>query len=281
MLEHDNMNTTETTATVSCGSFLALNSGSLHLRPAMRMRNGFTLVEVVLTVVIIGILATVALRTGGAVFTTAKVENTKQELDALANAIVGNPELENNGVRSDFGYVGDIGSMPPNLDALVSNPGGYSTWKGPYVQRRFSQMVDDHKKDAWNTDYEYSAGVTIKSVGDPAPGGDIIRHLAASTSALLLNSFSGIIYDADGTPPGSNYSDSLVVLLTVPDGSGSTTTRSVVPDAGGYFGFDLVPIGNHDLRIVYLPGADTARRFISIAPNGTTYLEYRLASDLW
>ena len=254
------------------------NSGSLQLRSAILKSNGFTLVEVVLTVVIIGILTTVALRTGSAVYTTAKVENTKQELDALSDAITGNPELENNGVRSDFGYVGDVGSMPPDLDALVLNPGGYGTWKGPYMLRRFSQMADDHKKDAWNSDYIYGGGATITSTG---AGTNIVRSIAGSIADLLLNTVSGNVFDLDGTPPGSTYKDSVVVRLTVPNGSGGSVTKTNNTDGGGYFLFDSIPIGNHDLDVIYLPNTDTLNRLVSVTPNSSTYSEYRLASDAW
>jgi len=240
-------------------------------------QKGFTLIEVVLLIVIAGILAAVAFRSATIFTNTARVEETKQEQDALAYAIVGNPELQNNGVRSDFGYVGDIGALPPNLDALVQNPGGYSTWNGPYIQRRFSQIVDDYKKDAWGELYQYSAGVTITSTG----GSGIVRRLANSASDLLANTISGVVYDLDGTPPGSNYKDSVSVRLTIPNGSGSMLTKSSAPDAGGYFSFDSIPIGNHDIEIIYLPDDDTLKRFVSVVPNSSLYNEYYLASDVW
>jgi len=240
-------------------------------------QKGFTLIEIVLVIVISGILATVAFRSATIVTNTAKVEETKQELDALAYAIVGNPELQNNGVRSDFGYVGDIGALPPNLDALVQNPGGYSTWNGPYIQRRFSQMTDDYKKDAWGELYQYSASVTITSTG----GSGIVRRLANSASDLLANTISGVVYDLDGTPPGSTYKDSVSVRLTIPNGSGSMLTKSSAPDAGGYFSFDSIPIGNHDIEIIYQPDDDTLNRFVLVLPNSSIYSEYYLAADVW
>jgi len=240
-------------------------------------QKGFTLIEIVLVIVISGILATVAFRSATIVTNTAKVEETKQELDALAYAIAGNSELENNSVRTDFGYVGDVGALPPNLDALVQNPGGYSSWNGPYIQRRFSQMTDDYKKDAWGELYQYSAGVTITSTG----GSGIVRRLANSASDLLANTISGVVYDLDGTPPGSTYKDSVSVRLTIPNGSGSMLTKSSAPDAGGYFSFDSIPIGNHDIEIIYQPDDDTLNRFVLVLPNSSIYSEYYLAADVW
>ncbi len=239
---------------------------------------GFTLVEVVIVIVIAGILATVALQSGSHIFETAKVEETKQELDALTFATVGNPELENNGVRSDFGYVGDIGAMPANLDALYSNPGGYTTWNGPYIANRFTQITDDFKKDAWGTDYTYAGGVEITSTGS---GSNIVRKTAGSASELLVNQVAGIILDADGSPPGSVYKDSISVRLTIPNGAGASITKMTIPDLGGYFGFDSIPIGNHDIEIIYQPTDDTIKRFVSVIPNSELYSEYALAANVW
>src|SRR5512140_2358834 len=118
---------------------------------------GFTLVELIIAIVLTGILLTVAMRAGLNITQTGRVEETKQKLDALAWAIAGNPNLQTNGIRSDFGYVGDVGSLPANLDALVANPGGYATWRGPYISNRFTQVPDDYKKDAWGTAYTYSS----------------------------------------------------------------------------------------------------------------------------
>ncbi|MCP4684430.1 MAG: prepilin-type N-terminal cleavage/methylation domain-containing protein [bacterium] len=252
-------------------------------------RKGFTLIELILVVVIMGILATVAFRSGASVYNSAKSEQTKQELDALAYAIAGNPDLQNNGIRSDFGYVGDVGAVPPDLDALVSNPGGFATWAGPYVSNRFTQIADDYKKDAWGDDYVYTPGVLIESTGKtvsgggcggPTTSGDIVRRVASSNGDLLRNEVSGIVLDLDGTPPGTKR-DSISVFMTYPSGSGGWRTEVSTVDGGGYFVFDSIPIGNHDLGIIKLPEADTMTRYVSVLPGSSLYQEYHLAIDAW
>ncbi len=238
---------------------------------------GFTLIEIVIVLVISAILATVAMRSAFFISETAKEEETKQELEMLQFAIVGNPLLFNDNTRSDYGYVGDVGSMPPNLDALFSNPGGYATWNGPYIKRRFEQDPDDYKKDAWGVVYTYG-GNSVTSSGS---GSNIVREFGTSLNDFLINGVDGVLLDLDGTPPGTVYLDSITVRLTFPNGSGGYSSLLTQPDIGGFFSFESVPIGNHDIEIVYGPTNDTLRRFVSIVPRSRHYGEYFLSQNVW
>ena len=73
----------------------------------------------------------------------------------------------------------------------------------------------------------------------------------------------------------------MTIFLTVPNGSGGNLTKAVIPDLGGYFAFDSIPIGNHDLTITYQPSSDTIQRFVSVLPNSKPYLEFRLPGNVW
>lgn len=250
----------------------------MRLMKDIRLNRGFTLIEVVVVIMVTGIIVAVAMKSFTGLNDSAKLEATKQEMESLAFAIAGNPTITDNGARTDFGYVGDVGSMPPNLDALFTNPGGYSTWKGPYVSNRFTQTTDDYKRDAWGNLYTYAGGVAVSSASG---GGTMIRQIAPTSADLLYNTVRGTISDIDGTPPGTVYKDSITVRLTYPNGSGSMTTKTKTPDLGGYFAIDSIPIGTRDLQVIYAPSSDTISRVIAVAPKSATSAVIRFDRDLW
>jgi prepilin-type N-terminal cleavage/methylation domain-containing protein len=253
-------------------------TGNEFKRTSARRLRGFTLIEMVLVMVISGVLLTVAMRAGMAIARTSRMEETKKGMRDIEFAICGNPALRNNGTRSDFGYVGDIGGLPANLEALASNPGSYTTWNGPYIRGRFQQASTDYKQDGWGVNLQYAGGVSIASIGS----GDTVVHAFANAPAdLLYDKVSGTVQDRGGLPPGTSFKDSITVRLSFPNGAGATLTRSIHPDASGYFLFDSIPIGTHDLVTIYGPTHDTLKTFVTVLPSSTTYSPCQFASQLW
>jgi prepilin-type N-terminal cleavage/methylation domain-containing protein len=241
----------------------------------IRSHRGFTLIEVVIVIIIIGILATVATRQMFNSIETANVEQTRREMDELAFAIAGDPRLHVEGNRSSFGYVGDVGALPPDLDALVSNPGSFSTWQGPYMERGLNS--EDFKTDAWGAPYVYT-GATIRSTGS---GQVLERQIVTAGASLLGNDVMGVVQNADGTAPGSLYADSLKVRLIYPDGAGGLTTSESTPSPSGAFAFSNIPIGNHKLQMVYLPSPDTLAVEVAVLPGRRARVQIVSPADLW
>ena len=242
--------------------------------------HGYSLIELVVVLVIVGIIASVALRALRGANEVSRVEETRREMDRLAWAIAGNPALVSGGVRADYGYVGDVGALPPNLDALAANPGGYATWDGPYIYDEFSSggAGTGFKVDAWGMAYQYTGGIDIVSTGGGQP---LTRRVAASTAHLLYNVVAVAVTDLDGTPPGTTWADSVSVTLTYPDGAGGWTTRSVAPAPDGFVQFDSIPVGLHTLRVVFLPNADTLTRTINVDPGRGYAATLALPWELW
>jgi general secretion pathway protein G len=241
----------------------------------LKNSDGFTLIELVIVIVILGILSGIAIRQVGTQVDTARYEQTKKELDQIAKALVGNPDVLAGGARTDFGYVGDVGSIPISLTALTTNPGGYATWDGPYIEA--GPNGNDYLLDAWSSAYQLTDSV-IRSTGS---GTNIDKRFAANATSLLHNTVEGFVVDAGYQPPGTTYMDSVLVELIYPNGSGSSTTASTTLNAAGNFLFSNIPIGNHELRLIHLPTADTTRYELSVEPGSHLKLSLTHPADIW
>lgn len=137
---------------------------------AMKSESGFTLVELVIIIVVLGVVAAVAIPKIGDLITGSKTNATKEEMLRLKGAIMGNSAATSGGRFSDRGYRGDVGSFPPNLTGLVTKPGGVAVWNpytrlgwhGPYID----STGGDYLLDAWGVVYQYdSTARTLTSTG--------------------------------------------------------------------------------------------------------------------
>jgi prepilin-type N-terminal cleavage/methylation domain-containing protein len=236
---------------------------------------GFTLIEIVIVIVVICIIATVMMRQMNETIETARYEQTKREMQQIVRAMVGNPDTYTSGTRVDFGYVGDVGALPPNLDALVTRPGGYATWNGPYLTGSFESQ--GHKRDAWGVLYTYT-DTLLRSTGS---GGNIDKLIAASNAVLTSNTISGYISDANREAPRGTYADSVVVSLVHPDGLAALAVAATTPNGDGHFTLSGIPIGNHTLKVVFTPESDTMTYQITVLPGKDVNLEIVFPADLW
>ena len=243
-------------------------------------QRGYSLFEMILVIVIIGILAAITMRSLRGAGEAALTEETRAEMDRLAWAIAGDPGLVSGGHRTDYGYVGDVGALPPTLEALAVNP-GLATWRGPYVHDDFKTSAgapeSSFRIDAWGRPYAY-AGVAITSTGGRIP---LTRRLAPDAGRLLRNTVTVVVTDLADSPPGARYVDSLAVILTVPNGLGGLVERRRTPRPDGFAEFDSVPIGAHLLRLVYTPAADTLRRRVAVEPGQHAHLDLQYPAEVW
>lgn len=71
------------------------------------------------------------------------------------------------------------------------------------------------------------------------------------------------------------------VTVTVPNGAGGMLTKTYHPLANGLFQLDSLPVGQHDLNIIYAPLNDTLVRAITVLPRQQTSSPaiYKFASN--
>jgi type II secretory pathway pseudopilin PulG len=141
----------------------------------MRDGHGFTLVELVIIIVVLGFIAAVGIPNIGVLLSESKSSATKAELAEIKKAIVGNPQVVAAGNLVSRGFEGDVGFVPSVLQDLVTKPDSIPAWDriqqhgwhGPYID----SSSGDYLKDAWGTPYAYDGSArTITSSGS---GSDI------------------------------------------------------------------------------------------------------------
>jgi general secretion pathway protein G len=124
-------------------------------------RNGFTLLELLVVMVILGLLAGIAAPQALKFLAGAKADTAKIQIQRLGGVL-------------DL-YRLEVGNYPPEssgLTALVERPSNADRWNGPYVKNR------DMLVDPWGHPYLYrrasgSAGASIYSLGaDGQVGGE-------------------------------------------------------------------------------------------------------------
>lgn len=81
--------------------------------------NGFTLVEMTVVLLLITLLASVAVRETAELGFQTRYEQTRERLEMIRQAILGNPKQIINGQQAVSGFVADMGRLPVNLRELI------------------------------------------------------------------------------------------------------------------------------------------------------------------
>ena len=108
------------------------------LRRSIIRRSGFTLVELILVITILGILAGVVTVNIVGTGKKARIKAAKTEIRTIEAAI-----------EMFEIHVGRLPTEDEGLEALINNPDDNPEWSGPYLKRKHAP------KDPWKQDYVY------------------------------------------------------------------------------------------------------------------------------
>lgn len=97
-------------------------------------QSGFTLIELAVVILLIGGIVALAANSIVGSKNKSNYKLTQTQLNLLAQKVTE--------------YQSDVGSLPENLNALVTAPGNAEGWLGPYSKPQ-------QLKDAWGTAIEY------------------------------------------------------------------------------------------------------------------------------
>ncbi len=236
---------------------------------AVKNRKGFTLVEVIVILAVIAILAAIAVPLALRIFQVTAEDATRTEMQNLKKAMIGDIGKLQSSVRTDFGFLGDIGRLPTgpaNLDELLvkgtlpawtfdTTKQVGAGWKGPYITGAAAgEAPEDFKKDQWGNSYTYSdadftnadgqlADGKITSAGPDGTFGtadDIVLEILKSETTATV---SGFIKDPNGNP-----AQSASVTINFP-ANGALTTSTATTDSTGRYSFSNIPFGKRSINV--------------------------------
>jgi general secretion pathway protein G len=128
---------------------------SATMRAQKRFQSGFTLIEILVVMAIIGMLAVMVAPNIFRQQSGAQRDAALTQISSLETAL--------------DAYRLDVGQYPDSLDGLIENDSDRAAWNGPYLRR-------DLPQDPWGNDYVYDSdgrSFTLISYGpDGERGGE-------------------------------------------------------------------------------------------------------------
>lgn len=229
-------------------------------------RRGFTLIELSLSIALMALVLSGAIFLVSLELDSARQSDTIAKVLTLKRAIIGDPRIVTKESRTDFGYVGDMGSLPGTLQNIWvrgSQPAYLydntkrtgAGWAGPYIAVGALEFANDFTLDAWGNAIQYviqngTSSVTgqpyvakIYSYGPNATPNDSDDITAEIYATEVYSTVVSYVRDSAGNPMSN-----VTVKMNYPSNGGltsSTTTSSAV----GAYSFSSIPLGSRSVSI--------------------------------
>ncbi len=208
-----------------------------HMPPGRKNAKGFTLLEVIIIVGVLGILASMMAPFAGYMDKSRRIKMTAGKIKSLAGAIAGPPDAyDGQGARVVGGYAGDMGGLPklyksvwdndkktwlwvegepevvngggqprglwlkgpsPGAGGLAGDAPDYTDWKGPYLSYPADPYPDDTRHLQWS------------------PGGDNEKFEQRQVEGKLSDAWGRVLYFIkEGAGDGAG----MIIVSAGPDG---------------------------------------------------------------
>ena len=242
----------------------------------LRGSRGFTLLELVVILAVLGILAAAVAPSMMQQIADTRVEATREEAEALYTAIVGTPSE-----GTSFGFVGDIGRLPNTFEELAA-PGSlpsYSTgavrnvgmgWRGPYVN--IGTSATDYLSDGFGRAYTGAATGQVRSAGPDGIADNADDIVYPPSAPTVTGSVTVTLKNLQGQKTVVDPVGYRVDLYYAVNGAQASVSAATAP-----FSFASVPMGPHAVRVIKTssPGAGStvSEDTIVVRPGGTAAVE--------
>jgi hypothetical protein len=194
-----------------------------------------------------------------------KTLNTRNDLQAIKVAIVGNPDIVDSVGRSDFGYVGTMGNPPSQLSDLwlAGSQPAYTFktavqtgagWTGPYLPTSFAEDLLALSNDRFGNPFTLTTVPFTRS----SDGQTVAARIQGAGPDGILNTADDQIQDILNSEVYATVTGTLVqgnapvpfagVALNYPS-NGTFTSTPVTTDMNGIFTFNHVSFGFRSVRV--------------------------------
>jgi prepilin-type N-terminal cleavage/methylation domain-containing protein len=248
---------------------------------------GFTLIEAAVAMAVGGLILSGAVLLTFSNLNDSREEETIEKLMQLKRAMVGDPRIVTKESRTDFGYLGDTGTLPPSgsLDSLWIKPSAQSEfsfdttlkvgrgWQGPYMPVGPREYFNQIALDAWGNGIVYVAAAGTSSLSNSSvtlqdynarllsygPDGSSGGNDDMTVEIYKTEIFSKVVgYVRDAT---KNPLTGVNVTMNFPNvisGESVIDSRTAATDANGAYEFNDIALGNRSIkvqpRLVYVVG---------------------------